>query len=314
MYSLKNLINHNKQNIIFGIITVVCIMGLYSFFSYTVLNDSIEILKNPKPIVDENNPPVVFSPVLIKTDSINDKRGTLFQEKLNSEGKNFVEINDSDIMSLRELFKDSIINKHTIKITDALRLKFGDSIDDMNTHFRQVEDFIRTQINDEAKVRDLMSFYSKYTKYEMDQVYDPHPLWMETPENPDAAIALNTHKQGYLRGIFGQDVADTLWGHEMKAYEYKMKELEILRENIYGAQVKEQLIADLRKEYFESDDTASEQNTPMDYDAQLYVKLAIYADELMAMTDEERNNKIREFRNEIYPSGQAEQMEILDGQ
>jgi lipase chaperone protein len=112
-----------------------------------------------------------------------------------------------------------------------------------------------------------------------------------------------------VRDVLGREVADTLWGDETKIHEYKMKELEILRTDIYSAQVKEQLINDLREQTFGDED--GQQDT--DYNYQLYLKLAIYSDELMELSPEERDEKIKEFRNEIFPPDKLQFLEFLEG-
>ena len=59
-----------------------------------------------------------------------------------------------------------------------------------------------------------------------------------------------------------------------------------------------QLIDDLNEKVYEETDLV--QDMVMDPKAQLHTKLAIYADDLMNMSDEERNNKVREFREDLF--------------
>jgi hypothetical protein len=328
-------INLKSKNVIIAasIITVVVMAGLYFFFNNYITCENPDY-PNPVCISDQknNNTPtslISHDPALIESgvanlsnDPLNSKNAD-FPDMSQSQGENLRERdngsepddseNMNDNMNLKQLFKDSVINKHTLNVTQMLQTKFPGSldknIDDLWSHYRQVEDFLSTQLNDEAKVDEFLNFYKKYTEYEIAQVRDPHSLWLETPENPEEAIQLNIEKHQYQRDVFGREVADTLWGDESKVAEYKMKELEILRTDTYSAQVKEQLIRDLREQTFGE---VNGQKYP-DYNYQLYLKLAIYGDELSRMTEDERNEKIKEFREEIFPPDKLQFLEFLEG-
>ncbi len=207
-------------------------------------------------------------------------------------------LNTVDLKDLRKLFEDSPINRNTLQVTELIRKKFSDSFEDQDSHFSQVEEFLEMELNDEEKVEEYLGFYKTFTEHEMSQVSDPHPLWLESPENPDEAISLKMEKQQYLRDVFGYDVADTLWGQEAKVHEFKMKRLEILKDDTYSAQVKEQLIEDLKDKTLEETDL--DQDIVLDPKAQLHIKLAIYADDLMSMSAEERHDKVKEFRHDFF--------------
>ncbi len=216
-------------------------------------------------------------------------------------------------MQLKERFKDSVINNHTLQVAAMIQSEFSDSLDvnsdNLWAHYNQVEEFLQAQLDDQAKVDEFLDFYKKYIAYEMAQVNDPYSFQVKTPENPEEAIRLNNEKLRYQRDVFGREVADTLWGDEARMHEYKMKELEILRAESYSPQVKEQLIKDLREQTFA--DGNGQQDT--DYNYQLYLKLAIHSDDLSRMTEGERNEKIREFRNEIFPPDELKFLDFLEG-
>jgi len=317
-----------------GTIAVAGIIGLYSFFNY---HDAGEIAEksNPVPVTGQisNNKAAAPSAAHKPTDTAAGA-ANMSKEPLSSKTDDFADMRQSpgedlgerdngsapedsakstDINDLKHLFQESVINTHTLGVAQMIQAKFSESLNenagDLWFHYNQVEEFLRAQISDEANVAEFLNFYKKYTEYEMAKVSDPHSLWQQTPETPEEAMRLNNEKHQYQRDVFGREVADILWGEESAIAGYKMKALEILRTDIYSAPVKEQLINDLRKQTFGDDN--GQQDT--DYNYQLYLKLAIYSDELNKMTDEERENKIREFRNEIFPPDQLKFLEFLEG-
>jgi len=319
----KKLFDPTRIKIIIAIsiFTAAGLAGLYLFFN---IHDSSKISDKPiaVSVYDQSNKyePIVLDDGIAKILNVQLNSRSYNSEDLSDRQKkelqgifNSSESSDSakknDGMNLNELFKDSVINEHTLRVTQMLQTKFSDNTEDIYSHYDQVGDYLNTQLDDEAKVDEFLIFYRKYTEYEIAQVIDPHSLWLETPGNPEEAIRLNNEKQQYQREVFGQEVADTLWGNETKIHEYKMKELEILRTDIYSAQVKEQLINDLREQTFGGEN--GQQDT--DYNYQLYLKLAIYSDEFIGMPDEERDHKIREFRNEIFPPDKLKFLEFLEG-
>lgn len=330
MKLLKNLINlkFKKLSIAVGIIAIAGLAGHYSFFNNHVIGQIPDkpqsVSVSEKNNINPSTPLKSHGQTSVDTDAANaclNSKTNEFAEKNDTgneklrESPEAFESNDSadmiENMDLQELFKDSVINRHTLGVTEMIQIKFNDSGEDIYSRYGQVEEFLRTQLDDDAKVEEYLTFYKKYNEYEMAQVSDPQSLWLENPENPEEAIRLNTEKQQYQREFFGQEVADKLWGDEAKIHEYKMRELEILREDSYSPQVKEQLIKDLNEKTL--GDEIGEQATEMDHNAQLYVKLAIYGEDLMSMKDEERNDKINEFRTEIYPPDKLKFLNFLEG-
>ncbi len=306
----KNLINTKlkKLGAAIGILSFVVIIGLYSNYNNPDISEPPE---QPKPvsISDSKNQNAPNSLKPNGLSSIESDAVEISDEQLNLKGCDFEELNESE--DLQELFKDSIINKHTINVIKMIQKRFNFSFNDINSHYKKVEEFLGTQFDDEAKVEDFYNFYKKYNEFEMAQINDSNSLWLKTPENPEEAISLTNEKQQYQREVFGYDVADTLWDEETKIHEYNMKILGILREDIYSAQVKEQLIEELKAETF--GDNGGERDTIENLKARLYVKLAIHSEDLMDMTDEERDRKIDEFKNEIFSPEELKFINFFEG-
>jgi hypothetical protein len=215
-----------------------------------------------------------------------------------------------DGIDFQAIFKDSALNTHTANIAELLQMAFESSAEDLGRHFQQVENFLRTRFEeDDAIVADFMGFYRDYSEFRISQSQQPHPLWLENPETMEDAIRINLEKQQYRRAFFGQTVADQVWGIELKDAEINMKILQIVRDEDYGSgtEIKEQLVTDLQFE--RSDDAQTEETIQK---TRLYVKLATHGEELLKMTDEERNAKIAEFRSEIYSEEEAGKLEQIE--
>jgi len=244
-----------------------------------------------------------------KTTNINERYGgtqtSLLHDETNEPQDWFVGV------ELGALFKDSAINQHTLHISTIFQTKFSDSLENLNLHFRQVEKYLTTELmGDRAKIVDFLSFYRDFTEFTLEQNNDPQPLWLENPETIDATIRLNQAKQQYRRTVFGQDIADKVWGQELKNFEYKMSAMNIIRDDNYGAgmEIKNQLMAGLHAEYWaEGEQSASEQQN-----TQFYIKLASYGDALLNMTNEERLEKINEFRSEIFSPQENQRMADIE--
>jgi hypothetical protein len=318
-----------KQRVI-GIICVAFIVGAYTFTSPKKLNpltdyeQSIAVQDSFSHSNTFNDPSSVYA-----LDAINNSGNThvktmnhsITQQFLTSDNASVVDNKydekegASDIteaneqlywfagMDLNELFKDSAFNQHTLNVATLFQSKFNDSMNDLDFHYRQVENDLVTLLNDNASVEEFLSFYRDYSEFAISQMYDPQPLWLEDPESIDEAISLNKAKQQYRRSVFGYDVADQVWGTELKEYEYKISAMKIVDDENYGPDmaIKGQLIADLQTNTWEVGELDSAESMQIE----LYTKVASHGEELLKMTTKERNAKINEFRLEIFPEKEA---------
>jgi len=224
------------------------------------------------------------------------------------------EVDDADIILIDEnmewfsgmdlplLMKDSALNKHTLNIANTFQAKFHASADEVDLHVRQVEqDLTLAGVNDNS-VEEFTRFYRDLVAFENTQANEPHPLWLEEPGTIDDAIGLNQEMQQYRREVFGQAVADEVWGHELKSYEYKLSAMKIVRDEDYGEgmEIKNQILADLHDKSWHGTELSAEENLK----TQFHIKLANHGESLLKMTDKKRREKIAELRFEIYgPNG-----------
>ncbi len=200
-------------------------------------------------------------------------------------------------MDLPLLMKDSALNKHTLNIAHTFQVKFHVNVDDLDLHVRHVEnDLILAGVNDHS-VEEFTHFYRQFVAFENIQANEPHPLWLEEPVTIDDAIDLNQAMQQYRREVFGNTVADEVWGHELKVYEYKLAAMQIVRDEDYGEGmvIKDQVLADLHKQTWQGE-LSSEENLKTKF----HIKLASHGESLLSMLDKKRREKIAELRFEIY--------------
>ena len=132
-----------------------------------------------------------------------------------------------------------------------------------------------------------------------------------TPRTAEEAIALLHRLQDYRREVFGRENADALFGASVKAQEYPLRRGAIVSDkDMYGAE-KEKKLKELDRAMW-----ADEANSVEAY-AKPYTryqeKLKIYQKDLSEMkTDDERQSRIRQFREEFFTADQVKRLDEVD--
>jgi lipase chaperone LimK len=208
---------------------------------------------------------------------------------------------------VKDYFKKDAINSYTLKYFFFLDDKFKDS---RNTEelLQLVRDYLNTVMPpDEADK--LFAVYKTYVYYQRD-VHDKMTTWGR-PTTPEEAIDYLHKLQDYRRKVFGDDNADVLFGPSVMLEEYPIRRGMIIGDqNLYGAE-KEKKLNDLKKDMWgEETDTIDNYTEPLD---RYHEKFKIYQKDMAEMTsDEERQAKIRQFREEIFEPEQVRRLEDVD--
>jgi lipase chaperone LimK len=207
----------------------------------------------------------------------------------------------------KDYFKKDAINPYTLKYFFFLDDKFKDSrnTEELLQSVREYLDMIMPP--DEADK--LFAVYKTYVYYQRD-VQDKITTWGR-PSTPEEAIDYLHKLQDYRRKVFGDENADTLFGPSVMLREYPIRRGMIIGDqNLYGAE-KEKKLNDLKKDMWGDEaDTIDNDTEPLD---RYHEKFKIYQKDMAEMTsDEERQAKIRQFREELFTQEQARRLDDVD--
>jgi lipase chaperone LimK len=214
---------------------------------------------------------------------------------------------DFNTDDVKDYFKKDTINSYTLKYFLFLDDKFKDSRNPEEL-LQSVRDYLDTVMpSDEADK--LFAVYKTYVYYQRD-VHDKMTMWGR-PSTPEEAIDYLHKLQDYRRKVFGDENADTLFGPIVMLQEYPIRRGVIIgNQELYGAE-KEKKLNDLKKDMWGDEaDIVDNDTEPLD---RYHEKLKIYQKDMAEMTsDEERQAKIRQFREELFTPEQVRRLDDVD--
>lgn len=206
-------------------------------------------------------------------------------------------------------FAESIANPDTVKFFKYLQMQvMAGSVED---HLKEVEKYLYS-VMEPAKAAEMFALYSKFCDYEIDMA-NKIQKWSH-PKSADDLIRYLREIHQYRREIFGAEIADAMWGIEVKGQEYNIRKGIILHNaSLYGIE-KEKHLSVLKDEMW---GTGPENvDVPPQTDPEKYEKYQekqfIYQRDLNEMPDADRRKKIKEFREEYFSSEQIARLEQVD--
>ncbi len=150
------------------------------------------------------------------------------------------------------------------------------------------------------KAGELIDLYEKFTNFEQDAVTKAKEWRM--PESADETLELIGAMQQYQQEYFGIDMANRLFGAEMKVMEYNARRAIIINDLYSTGSDKEQLLDRLGKDMWGEEAYQALNNTKDPYDI-LDEKLLIYRNELASVDPETRQQEINKLREIYLPQG-----------
>ena len=207
----------------------------------------------------------------------------------------------------KDYFKKDTINSYTLKYFLFLDDKFKDSRNPEEL-LQSVRDYL-DEVMPQDEADKLFAVYKTYVYYQRD-VHDKTTTWGR-PSTPEEAIDYLHKLQDYRRKVFGDDNADALFGPSVMLREYPIRRGMIIgNQELYGAE-KEKKLNDLKKDMWGNEaDTIDNDTEPLD---RYNEKLKIYQKDMAEMTsDEERQAKIRQFREELFTPEQLRRLDDVD--
>jgi len=216
-----------------------------------------------------------------------------------------VNFSDDDTKSY---FGDSVANKYTFKFFKSLETKFK-NFKNLEDHFEAVRKYLFSILPaDDAEK--LFALYKKFVKYELD--FQTQLKKWGTPKNGKEAIAILRKIQEYRRSVFGKDIADKMFGADIKSKEYPVRRKMIVYDkNLYGDE-KLAKIKKLNKDMWGNESNEIEEsNRPYD---KYRERLDIYSKDFSELSADDKKEKIKEIRKEIFSPEVVERLEKVDEQ
>jgi len=213
-------------------------------------------------------------------------------------------------LDLREIFGEGLINSYTtLKYFKHLEHLFKKSTT-LGEHFDAVKKYLFAEFSEE-EARTLFETYKNYLQCEMDLLEEFRNL--TSAKSTEEAIETLKQIQAFRRDRLGVELADKLFGADVKAKEYAFRRADIIGDDSLYGQAKEEMLKQLNEDMWGQDANAIEEH-PNDYN-RYKEKLRIYEKDLEEIESEEmRQTKIKEFRTEFFTPEVVKRLDEVDHQ
>lgn len=208
--------------------------------------------------------------------------------------------------SIKDRFAGGVINRYTLNFFMSLEERFKDAtcIED---HMQKAREYLYSVMSTDEADR-LLAVYETYLNYQKSLAVKSKE-W-GTPTSPEEAIALLHRLQEYRRDLFGRENADLLFGVSVKAEEYPIRRGAIIgNREMYGAE-KEKRLEELNREMW-GDEAGSVEAYAKPY-TRYREKLRIYGRDLSEMSADEKQAKVREFRDSLFTPEEVQRLDEVD--
>lgn len=226
-------------------------------------------------------------------------------------GSDSENINHQDSgLDLKKIFAEGLINSYTtLKYFKHLEHLFRKSTT-LGEHFDQVKKYLFSEFS-ESEAKKLFETYKNYLQCEMDLLEEFRNL--TSARSTQEAIETLKQIQEFRRDRLGAELADKLFGGDVKAKEYAFRRADIVgNDTLFGSE-KEELLQQLNKDMWGEDSDNIEEH-PNNYN-RYKEKLRIYKKDLDEIDSEQmRIKKIQEFRNEFFTPEVVKRLENVDQQ
>lgn len=208
-----------------------------------------------------------------------------------------------------QYFVQSIANPNTVKFFKYLQMQI--KANNLEEHLKAVEKYLQS-VMEPAKAAEMFALYKKFCDYEIEMTKNMQKL--SHPKNADELIRYLQEIHQYRREIFGAEIADAMWGIEVKGQEYNIRKGSILHNaSLYGIE-KEKQLSTLKDEMWGTGPESVEEPPQTDPEkfSRYQEKQLIYQRDLNELPDIDRKEKIKEFRKEYFSSEQIARLEQVD--
>jgi len=213
-------------------------------------------------------------------------------------------------LDIRGIFGEGLINSYTtLKYFKHLEHLFRKSTT-LGEHFDEVKKYLFAEFSEE-EAQILFETYKNYLQCEMDLLEEFRNL--TSARSTEEAIQTLKQIQDFRRDRLGVDLADKLFGSDVKAKEYAFRRADIVGDEALYGQAKEDLLKQLNEDMWGEDADAIEEH-PNDYN-RYKEKLLIYKKDLEQIeSEEERQAKVKEYRTEFFTPEVVKRLDDVDMQ
>jgi lipase chaperone LimK len=211
-----------------------------------------------------------------------------------------------DALKIAGYFKK--INGETLKYLRFLDRRFQKSTD-LEEYMEQVLRYLKTQLSP-ADAERAFDIYTSYLDCEME--LETESAQWDHPVNAEGRLELLVRIQDFRRQFLGADLADALYGIEVKSNEYSMRRSIIAaNEDLYGIE-KEELIERLNTDMWgEKAELMEKRVEPYQRYRQ---KIDLYSKDFSEISKDEKDEMILAFRESIFSDEIVERLEKIDAQ
>jgi len=255
--------------------------------------------------VKKSRTPLPFEKALPQGDSTNSSNSQ------NTDEKDQQNLSSAD---LKKIFSEGLINSHTtLKYFKHLETMFKGS-NNKEDHLKQVKNYLFSEFS-EAEAQQLFETYKKYLdcQIELAEKYKN----FNRVKSPNEAIEILKKIQEFRRSYLGDELADKLFGAEVKASEYAFRRADIVGDNnLYGKE-KEELLKKLNGDMWGDEANAVEKFEPDTPEAwkMFSEKQIIYKKDLDEMGSQDaRDTKVKEYRTEFFSPEVVKRLDEVDQQ
>lgn len=211
-------------------------------------------------------------------------------------------------MFLEALPENRLANSSTLRLFRFFDKEFVGNPEDMTGSYANLENLLAAFAPKE-KIGQLIERYRKYVDCEKALADQEFPGL----KSGDLETVVDTLReiQEFRRQKMGADLADGLFGAEIKSQEYSVRRGGIVNDNSMYGREKEVALQNLNLDMWGGE--AEEIDKARPSFSRYNEHLKIYEKDLSEIkTEEERNNIIREFRNTYFSSEAVARMEAAD--
>jgi lipase chaperone LimK len=215
---------------------------------------------------------------------------------------------------LKKIFSEGLINSHTtFKYFKHLEHMFRKSAS-IDEHLELVKKHLFSEFP-ESEAQQLFDTYKKYLECEIALLEEYRNL--SNVKSMNEAIEMLKKIQEFRRSRLGKDLADKLFGADVKAKEYAFRRADIVGNNALYGKEKEDLLKKLNEDMWGDESNAVEKfepDTPIAWQ-RFNEKQAIYQKDLDELASEDaKEARIKEYRTDFFSPDVVKRLEEVDQQ
>ncbi len=247
---------------------------------------------------------VIFITIHILTDKIEQR----YTEEHYIFDKDFRSNQKKSDFSTSKYFSDGMVTAETLNFFRIIERRFAvQSIKQLNEHFNEVGKYLHSQFT-ESEAQRLFEIYKKYLKCEM-EIGTNRKYRAKIPD-PKLILALLYKIQNVRRDRLGKEMADALFGSEVKEREYLLRRAIIIGDKTLYGKEKENSLQELKSDMWDKAVISIGEDTNPYNRYQL--KLLVYQKDLSELDGEKRKIKIEEFRKDFFSKEQVKRLREVD--